>query len=567
MNAIPAVLGIYRSSSPAEAFRALFDALSVSQTPHCAAWVGPDRAQLVCCHPEGLSLPEELLSIAGHVSQPEVFSLAALSPVAAERFPGSDLLLLPLPPPTRGPGAVMVVAPRGVFGEELAMWDQVAEALASVAERDRRLREAHEERDALRKRAQEMEALDVLGLAVNRTLDPDEVLSLVARFTRTLLGAHYAIVHTTDGGEAVRALAWVGLVDGTPVPERERFAERVVAAGRPLVLGASGEPIRSRNVPFHASQGMKAGLGVPLSLFGETFGALVVGYRTRTPVTSRDTLLALTLARHAAVAINNSRLHAQLSDRSVELERAYAELHRASTAKERFFASMSHELRTPLNGILGYQALLLEGLGGELGDTGRSYLEKSNRAATSLLQLVNDILDYAKLEAGRVELNLRPTTVQEIVADAIANVEPLAAQKGIALEATRDADAEPLVTDPDRVRQVLLNLLSNAIKFTEKGTVALEVADRRAEDGWLELRVRDSGPGIRPADREKIFEEFEQVQGTRGGTGLGLPISRRLAELMGGRLTVESELGQGSTFIFRLPAEAPAGTLVSSDAA
>ena len=199
MNATPAILGIYRSSSPAEAFRALVDALSGSQAPHCAAWVGPDRTDLLCCHPDGLTLPAELLSIAGHVSQPEVFSLAALSPVASERFPGSDLLLLPLPPAANGPGAVIVVGPRGAFGEELARWDQVAEALASVAEHDRRLREANEERDALRKRAQEMEALDVLGLAVNRTLDPDEVLSLVARFTRTLLGAHYAIVHTADG--------------------------------------------------------------------------------------------------------------------------------------------------------------------------------------------------------------------------------------------------------------------------------------------------------------------------------------------------------------------------------
>jgi signal transduction histidine kinase len=301
---------------------------------------------------------------------------------------------------------------------------------------------------------------------------------------------------------------------------------------------------------------------VPLALFGETFGALVIGYRRPYALAPRDTRLALTLAGHAAVAISNARLHGALAQRTRELERANEELRWTTEAKDRFFASMSHELRTPLNSILGYQSLLLEGVVGEVPAPARSFLERAHRSTRTLLNLVNDVLDLSKLQAGKLELVVVPARMRAIVEEALATIEPLAAARRIAVEVEPWPPLPAVHTDADRVRQILINLLSNAVKFTDEGRVTVSAgaaegaaAGVEAAGGWVELRVADTGPGIAPENQERIFHEFEQIVGAtaRGGTGLGLPISRKLARLLGGDLTVESELGRGSTFILRLP--------------
>jgi signal transduction histidine kinase len=558
-------LEIHRSPTQQAAFAALVRVLEEQIPLHCAVWVGGDATLRVCEHPTGAELPDELGAMALHVTQPEVFPVAALSPTAGTRYPGAEALLLPLG--GTHAGALMLVADAGAFGEDLSEWDEAATALGQAAVRERLLREARDERESYRKRAQEMEALDVLGLAANQTLDPQEVVSLVARFARTLLGAHYAVVQTVEDGE-LRCPAAVGLRPCPIEPDGDPFAARVIRSEKPVVLGQAGTEVTAEGCPLHHAQGMQVGLGVPLTLFGETFGALVVGYRDPYPVSARDTLLALTLARHAAVAINNARLHAALADRSEELQRANEELHRTSQLKERFFAAMSHELRTPVNGILGRQNLVLDGVSGEVSAPVRTQLEKANASARTLLHLVDEILDYARLEAGKMAVNLVDAGVRGIVADAMATVEPQAAAKGIALEARVDDAAAPVRTDPDRTRQIILNLLSNALKFTERGSVTLSAAPVADAGGvrWMELRVRDTGPGIAKADQERIFVEFEQVAGTRGGTGLGLPISRRLAQLLGGDLRMESEPGVGSTFILRLPLAPTAVPTPATDA-
>ena len=557
-------LDIHRSPTQQAAFAAFIGALDADLPLHCAVWMGGDPALRVCEHPSGAELPDELAAMALHVAQAEVFPIAALSPTAGARYPDAEALLLPLG--DTHAGALLLVADAGAFGEDLSAWDEAATALGQAAVRERLLREAREERESYRKRAQEMEALDVLGLAANQTLDPHEVVSLVARFARTLLGAHYAVVQTVEDGE-LRCPAAVGLRPCPVGSDGDPFAQRVIHAGKPLVLGQGGAEVTEEGVPLHHAQGLQVGLGVPLTLFGETFGALVVGYRDPYPVSARDTLLALTLARHAAVAINNSRLHAALADRSEELQRANEELHRTSQLKERFFAAMSHELRTPVNGILGRQNLVLEGISGEVSAPVRTQLEKANASARTLLHLVDEILDYARLEAGKMAVNLVDAGVRTVVLDALASVETQAAAKGIALEARLENAAALVRTDPDRTRQIVLNLVSNAVKFTERGTVTVSAAPAADAGGtrWMELRVRDTGPGIARADQERIFLEFEQVAGTRGGTGLGLPISRRLAQLLGGDLRVESEPGAGSTFILRLPL-APTAAAAPADA-
>jgi signal transduction histidine kinase len=557
-------LDIHRSPTQQAAFSALVHALDTDLPLHCAVWMGGDPALRQCEHPAGADLPDELGSMALHVGQAEVFPVAALSPTAGLRYPGAEALLLPLG--DTHAGALLMVADAGSFGEDLSAWDDAATALGQTAVRERLLREAREERESYRKRAQEMEALDVLGLAANQTLDPVEVVSLVARFARTLLGAHYAVVQTVEDG-ALCCPAAVGLRICPVQPDGDPFAARVIHSAKPVVLGQAGE-VTEEAFPLHHAQGMQVGLGVPLTLFGETFGALVVGYRDAYPVSARDTLLALTLARHAAVAINNARLHAALADRSEELQRANEELHRTSQLKERFFAAMSHELRTPVNGILGRQNLVLEGISGEVPAPVRTQLEKANASARTLLHLVDEILDYARLEAGKMAVNLVDVSVRGVVADALASVETQAAAKGIALESHMDGAGVQVRTDPDRTRQIVLNLLSNAVKFTERGTVSVSAAPVADAAGarWMEVRVRDTGPGIGRADQERIFMEFEQVAGTRGGTGLGLPISRRLAQLLGGDLRVESEPGAGSTFILRLPLAPTAATAPVADA-
>ncbi|MBW3571256.1 MAG: GAF domain-containing sensor histidine kinase [Gemmatimonadetes bacterium] len=549
-------LAIHRSPTQQAAFAEFTRVLGDELPLRCAVWVGEDPALRLCVHPADAEVPDELGTMALHVGRPEVFPVAALSPTAGARYPDAEALLLPLG--HTHAGALLLVADAGAFGEDLAAWDEAAAALGLAATRERLLREAREERESYRKRAQEMEALDVLGLAANQSLDPQEVVSLVARFARTLLGAHYSMVQTVEEG-ALRSPAAVGL-HPTPVqPDGDPFARRVIHAQKPVVLGQGGAEITQDAYPLHHAQGMQVGLGVPLTMFGETLGALVVGYRDAYPVTARDTLLALTLARHAAVAINNARLHAALADRSEELQRANEELHRTSQLKERFFAAMSHELRTPVNGILGRQNLVLEGISGPVPAAVRTQLEKANASARTLLHLVDEILDYARLEAGKMAVNLLDVPVAGVVAEALATVETQAAAKGIALQADLDQATAAVRTDPDRTRQIVLNLLSNAVKFTERGAVTVSAAPVGDAGGvrWMELRVRDTGPGIARADQERIFLEFEQVGGTRGGTGLGLPISRRLALLLGGDLRVESEPGAGSTFILRLPLAAP----------
>jgi PAS domain S-box-containing protein len=240
-------------------------------------------------------------------------------------------------------------------------------------------------------------------------------------------------------------------------------------------------------------------------------------------------------------------LNEELSQRTIELERAMG-------ARSRFYANMSHELRTPINAIMGYSSLLLDGIYGALNDQQLAGIDRTHKAANHLLDLVNDVLDLSKIEAGKMELLLESIPFPETVDDLFVTVAPVAQERGVDL--TLDAPDAPftIVSDARRVRQVILNLLSNAIKFGEGKPV--RAVCRRRDDGGLVLEVIDQGMGIPPDDQEKIFDEFVQLNQASAtpGTGLGLPISRRLAELLGGELSVASEPPEGSTFRLVLPA-------------
>jgi PAS domain S-box-containing protein len=249
-----------------------------------------------------------------------------------------------------------------------------------------------------------------------------------------------------------------------------------------------------------------------------------------------------------------------------ELHHRQVELERAMTARSRFYANMSHELRTPINAIMGYTQLLLEKIYGPLNDQQARSIDRTFKAAQHLLELVNDILDLSKIEAGKMELQVEPVSFSALIQDLFVTVAPMAQQHSVSLDLVVEREPGTIVTDPRRVRQILLNLLSNAIKFGDEQPV--RVAIRGRDDGWVEVDVTDQGPGIAPEDQLKIFDEFVQLEEAHRtqGTGLGLPISRRLSELLGGSLTVHSATGEGSTFRFALPPSDDPGASASSGA-
>ncbi|HSH45768.1 MAG TPA: hybrid sensor histidine kinase/response regulator [Longimicrobiales bacterium] len=258
-----------------------------------------------------------------------------------------------------------------------------------------------------------------------------------------------------------------------------------------------------------------------------------------------DAPLLRNLSSQASIAIE----HALLNQRA---RRQARDLEKAMTERSRFFASLSHELRTPINAVIGYNHLLQEQIFGELSDQQMDALGKASRSAEHLLELVDDILDISKIEAGKLEVFPEPVDLPALIQDTATTVQLQARDKGIGLDIDVESDLT-ITTDPARLRQILLNLLSNAVKFTDEGGVTLSLDPA---DHGVTIKVRDSGSGIPKEDLDRIFEEFEQV-GTagKGGTGLGLSISRRLAELLGGSLSAESTPGEGSTFTLKLPRE------------
>jgi PAS domain S-box-containing protein len=259
--------------------------------------------------------------------------------------------------------------------------------------------------------------------------------------------------------------------------------------------------------------------------------------------------------KRQATALEQTTAELQMANE--ELSSRQQDLERAMTARSRFYASMSHELRTPINAVLGYSTLLLENIYGPLNEKQAEGIQRTQRAAKHLLELVNDVLDLSKIEAGKIDLRLQPVAFPSLIEELFVTVRPLADKYGTKLSLeSHIGSGISIVSDPRRVRQILLNLLSNAIKFG--GAKPIRVQVNRGDDDGVSVAVIDQGDGIPPEDQERIFQEFVQLGKTQlqEGTGLGLPISRRLAELLHGSLELESTPGKGSTFRLTLPATA-----------
>jgi signal transduction histidine kinase len=235
------------------------------------------------------------------------------------------------------------------------------------------------------------------------------------------------------------------------------------------------------------------------------------------------------------------------------LRRLYRELEAASRHKSEFLANMSHELRTPLNAIIGFSQVLQQRIFGDVNEKQAEYLEDILSSGNHLLSLINDVLDLSKVEAGQMELEPAPFSLSEALERGVVMVRERASQNGITVRLEQAPDVDVVRGDERRVRQILFNLLSNAVKFTPGGGEVVVGSRRIANE--VEISVKDTGPGIARADHARVFHEFQQTElgQQHEGTGLGLALSKRLVELHGGRIWLESELGRGSRFVFTLP--------------
>ncbi len=301
-------------------------------------------------------------------------------------------------------------------------------------------------------------------------------------------------------------------------------------------------------------------VAVPILFQEKLLGVIVLGSMTPFDDTRKDIInnsvpqigVAITNARNYEAAQKLSR---EVAKRNEELDGKNAELEKAYRVKSDFLASMSHELRTPLNSIIGFSSVLLGPNGDPLTNDQRKALDKVLKNGKHLLQLINDILDFSKIESGRMTVNVESEEVAEVVSNSLMTVEALVKAKGLMLKQEIEPELPMLATDVLKAKQIMVNLLSNAVKFTDAGEIAVTV--RKLPNGFVSFAVKDSGIGIEEKNYERVFEEFQQIDtsNTRKykGTGLGLPISRRLARILGGDLTVHSVYGQGSTFTLAIP--------------
>jgi signal transduction histidine kinase/putative methionine-R-sulfoxide reductase with GAF domain len=435
--------------------------------------------------------------------------------------------------------------------------DAAAEILAAVAERTSTHIETLRLSEELRIRADELGTLNKIIAAASQTLDLDAVLTTVLDNVLTAAGFSAGLISLVN--PATDALE-LGAIKNMPQALHDRFVTKgfggtlcdYVAVNQSAVaLGdlSLGGPIDVSGLITH---GFRRYLGVPIMSKGQVLGTVCLFDANAQEI--KDALLALvqSMANQIGIAVENARLYAEQSA-------AVTRLRELDGLKTAFLANMSHELRTPLNSILGFADVVLEGLDGPLTENMSNDVLLIQKNGQHLLHLINDVLDMAKIEAGRMNLIPEKFRLHEIMEDAVSIATPLASAKSLPLNIEKASDREvEIEADRTRIRQVLLNLVTNAVKFTEQGKVS--ICARRQDDKVL-LTVRDTGVGIPQDHLENVFLEFTQVDTSEtrrvGGTGLGLPISRRLIEMHSGRMWAESSgvPGEGSTFYVELPIE------------
>ncbi len=509
---------------------------------------------------EGIVLPEGE-GIIGRVvrdgrivalTEPPFFSEPRLSSLGYTRTVGAPIVL-----DGTVRGVLFLNAVDG--GPALTGWEQDALELLcqqlAAALRNLRLFEEAEER------AQRLERLNTSIDRIDKKLFEPELVETVATGLIQDLSMSVAQVWLVEASDGTLWRRAGEHRTGTPPPlpaHIERGETEVGEVAELRVPIITNDPQHHRQVTVRswiAAERIQAFAGFPLLVGEQLLGVLAVF--NQAPI-DRNTIELLTLyAQHAATAIQEANLFYLATEQTARLEAVNTELNRANQHKSEFLANVGHELRTPLNAILGFSQLLLEGDGGMLTQDQRQDVEIVADNGRHLLGLINDLLDISKLEAGKAQLHRGEVDVEGLVGECIDSVSSLARTKKLALTSEVGNDIGQVFGDRPKIKQVLLNLLGNALKFTEAGSVALRV-ERQGTD--VCFSVTDTGIGVRPEDRERIFESFQQgnsgQSGKYQGTGLGLAISRRLVEMHGGRIWVNSVPGEGSSFTFTIPQRA-----------
>jgi signal transduction histidine kinase len=540
-----------------------------------AAATGPFTAHVasVAGGLEALVVPVDRLSVSGRAASERqtlhILDLAAASeaefPVGLElqqRFGHRTILATPLL--REGvPLGVLVLFRTEVDAfsdKQIALLQTFADQAVIAIENVRLFQELQSRTADLTRSVGELQALGDVGRTLSATLDLPTVLTTIVTRAVALAGASAGIMYEFEEAQSTFHLRASHDID-------RRLIELQHAEPVRLGEGAVGQAVQSRGPVqvedlHHAQQyttrhqvrqtllelGFRSVLAVPLLVEDRIMGALVVLRREVGGFVPATVDLLRTFATQSALAIQNARLFREIETKSRELQIA-------NQHKDEFLASMSHELRTPLNAIIGFSEVMLERLFGDVNAKQEEYLNDILSSGRHLLSLINDILDLAKIEAGRMELEPADFHLPQAIDNALVLVRERAQRRGIVLEQSIDPRLGDIKGDERKVKQVLLNLLSNAVKFTpEGGRIDVRAA---LADGMAEVSVADTGVGIAPEDHEAVFEEFRQV-GTdyarkHEGTGLGLALARKFVELHGGKIWVKSQVGHGATFTFTIP--------------
>jgi two-component system sensor histidine kinase/response regulator len=475
--------------------------------------------------------------------------------------------------------------------------------------------------DALQEKVAELEmnlrqlaTLNEVSNNFKAILSLPQLLDSIPRVVCDRFGFERAVLYLLEGdtlraisasfgaGAVVQAAEFIAIANAQPITlESETVEADIIRSGQAVIVN---NPWNHQRVVQTKQAVSRSDSYVQAPIFGhqeKVIGLLSADYHySKRSLTARDAAQLLTYASMVGLTIENTRFYSELerevAQRTDELRAALERAQEADRLKGQFLASISHELRTPLNAIIGFSTVMLDELDGPITALQREDLKTINQNGRFLLHLINELLDLARIEAGKLELNFEPVDLQALISDIVETVQGLVRNKDVILRVSLPPKLPPIRGDADKIRQILLNLLSNAVKFTERGSITITaqgalfaddpagdthalisdaveateaptnghggpyiIRDGRRFRPFIAVAVRDTGIGITQKNQELIFEEFRQVHAGRTGkrgSGLGLAITRKLIEAHGGKIWVESTPGQGSTFTFTLPISA-----------